>query len=308
MSQHVVTIASRKSPLAMWQSEFVQQELRTRHPELIVDIHGMLTQGDKQLATPLYNIGGKALFVKELEKAILERRADLAVHSIKDMPVELPDGLALVTICKREDPRDALVSNHYERIDELPEGAIVGTSSLRRQSQLMAMRPDIRVKALRGNVGTRLSKLDEGHYDAIILAAAGLKRLELESRIRYYFSIDEMIPGVGQGAVGIEARKGDQSLRELLSPLNHQETLVCVTAERLITEALGGSCQVPLAAHAIIKDDTISVSAMVGKIDGSKMLTAKQSGPVEQHLQVARGVAEDLLDQGAREIIALYER
>lgn len=306
MIPNVVTIASRKSPLAMWQSEYVQAQLKAFHPELRVEIKGMLTQGDKLLATPLHSIGGKALFVKELEKSILERHADLAVHSIKDMPVELPENLCLAVICEREDPRDALVSNQYDSLDFLPEGAIVGTSSLRRQCAIKALRPDIDVRTLRGNVGTRLSKLDEGHYDAIILAAAGLKRLGLASRITQYFDVEQMLPGVGQGAVGIECRFDDEALLNLLAPLNHPATRTCVQAERWVTEALGGSCQVPIGAHATLDGNTLSLKAMVGKIDGSVVLRASESGPVDHTQEIARAVSDSLIAQGAQEIISLY--
>lgn len=306
MIPNAVTIASRKSPLAMWQSKHVQTQLKTHHPTLMVEILGLLTQGDKQLATPLYDIGGKALFVKELEKAILERRADLAVHSIKDMPAELPDGLHLGVICEREDPRDALVAAQADSLAALPKGAIVGTSSLRRQCQIKALRPDLTVKPLRGNVGTRLSKLDDGQYDAIILAVAGLRRLQLAHRITEILDPTVMVPAAGQGAVGIECRSNDAELAAVLKPLDHAPTRVCIQAERYVTAALGGSCKVPLGAYATLEGDQIQLRAMVGTIDGSTLLRAEHTGAVADVEGVARAVAEDLLSQGALGIIQAY--
>lgn len=228
MLNKIFRIATRQSPLALWQAQYVQQRLMAAHPGLQVELVPMVTKGDVILDTPLAKVGGKGLFVKELEQAMLENRADLAVHSMKDVPVNFPEGLGLVTICEREDPRDAFVSNHYNAIDELPQGAVVGTSSLRRQCQLSARRPDLIIRSLRGNVGTRLGKLDAGEYDAIILAAAGLKRLGLEDRIRQALPAELSLPAVGQGAVGIECRLDDSALITLLQALNHSETAVCV--------------------------------------------------------------------------------
>lgn len=232
MTTQSLRIATRQSPLALWQAEFVRQELEQRHPGLHVELVPMVTKGDIILDTPLAKVGGKGLFVKELELALLENRADIAVHSMKDVPVDFPDGLGLVTICEREDPRDAFVSNHYDSVDTLPPGSIVGTSSLRRQCQLRERRPDLEIRDLRGNVGTRLGKLDNGDYDAIILAVAGLKRLKLDERIRCALPPEESLPAVGQGAVGIECRLDDERTRSLLSVLNHAQTDICVRAER----------------------------------------------------------------------------
>ncbi|MCB1827116.1 MAG: hydroxymethylbilane synthase [Coxiellaceae bacterium] len=308
MITDIITIATRKSPLAMWQSESIQQKLGELHPQLKVELKGMLTQGDKLLATPLYKIGGKALFVKELEKAILEHRADLAVHSIKDMPVELPESLHLAVICEREDPRDAFVSNKFQTIYDLPQGATIGTSSLRRQCQIKALRPDLQITSLRGNVGTRLQKLDEHQFDAIVLAVSGLKRLELQHRIRSIFTTEEMLPGVGQGALGIECRVDDQPLHDLLAPLDHEATRICVTAERQVTRALGGSCQVPIGSYATIDDHTLTVRAMVGSIDGRTILRAKAAGKSADSHLITNNVAQSLIDQGALDILEQYSR
>ena len=237
-----IRIATRKSPLALWQAHFVKDALQAAHPGLEVELVTMVTKGDIILDTPLAKVGGKGLFVKELEVAMLEGRADLAVHSMKDVPVDFPEGLGLVTICEREDPRDAFVSNTYNNIDELPQGAVVGTCSLRRQCQLKEYRPDLVIKELRGNVGTRLGKLDAGEYDAIILAAAGLKRLELEERIRSFIEPEQSLPAVGQGAVGIECRVDDERLLKLLEPLNHQDTADRVRCERAMNLTLEGGC------------------------------------------------------------------
>ncbi|MGD8909544.1 MAG: hydroxymethylbilane synthase, partial [Chromatiales bacterium] len=244
MSQ-TIRIATRKSPLAMWQAEHVAAELKRIHPKIVVEIQGMTTQGDKILDTPLAKIGGKGLFIKELEQGLLSGRADIAVHSMKDVPVELPEGLHLSVIMQRGDPRDAFVSNRYKSLDELPDGACVGTSSLRRQSQLAELRPQLQIKSLRGNVNTRLGKLDKGEYDAIILAAAGLIRLGFEERITAFISQEQSLPAIGQGAVGIECRSDDSRVNELIAPLHHPETASCVLAERAMNQRLNGGCQVP---------------------------------------------------------------
>lgn len=236
MSKSTIRIATRQSPLAMWQALYVKEQLQLTHPGLVVELVPMVTKGDIILDTPLAKVGGKGLFVKELELALLESRADIAVHSMKDVPIDFPEGLGLVTICEREDPRDAFVSNHYDSLEELPAGSIVGTSSLRRQCQLKAQRPDLIIRDLRGNVGTRLGKLDNGDYDAIILAVAGLKRLGLNERIRTPLSAEQSLPAVGQGAVGIECRLDDNETRQLLDALNHTRTAVCVKAERAMKD------------------------------------------------------------------------
>ncbi|HGS4829740.1 TPA: hydroxymethylbilane synthase [Vibrio cholerae] len=303
MTETPIRIATRQSPLALWQANYVKDALMAAHPGLQVELVTMVTRGDVILDTPLAKVGGKGLFVKELEIAMLEGRADLAVHSMKDVPVDFPDGLGLVTICEREDPRDAFVSNTYAKIEDLPSGAIVGTCSLRRQCQLKAARPDLVIKELRGNVGTRLSKLDAGEYDAIILAAAGLKRLELESRIRSFIEPEQSLPAVGQGAVGIECRVNDQRVRALLAPLNHADTAVRVRCERAMNLTLQGGCQVPIGSYALLEGNTIWLRALVGEPDGSQIVRGEIRGPRTQAEQLGITLAEQLLSQGAKEIL-----
>ncbi|EOX3452216.1 TPA: hydroxymethylbilane synthase [Vibrio cholerae] len=303
MTETPIRIATRQSPLALWQANYVKDALMAAHPGLQVELVTMVTRGDVILDTPLAKVGGKGLFVKELEIAMLEGRADLAVHSMKDVPVDFPDGLGLVTICEREDPRDAFVSNTYAKIEDLPSGAIVGTCSLRRQCQLKAARPDLVIKELRGNVGTRLSKLDAGEYDAIILAAAGLKRLELESRIRSFIEPEQSLPAVGQGAVGIECRVNDQRVRALLAPLNHADTADRVRCERAMNLTLQGGCQVPIGSYALLEDDHIWLRALVGEPDGSQIVRGEIRGPRTQAEQLGITLAEQLLSQGAKEIL-----
>ncbi|EJL6552964.1 hydroxymethylbilane synthase [Vibrio cholerae] len=303
MTETPIRIATRQSPLALWQANYVKDALMAAHPGLQVELVTMVTRGDVILDTPLAKVGGKGLFVKELEIAMLEGRADLAVHSMKDVPVDFPDGLGLVTICEREDPRDAFVSNTYAKIEDLPSGAIVGTCSLRRQCQLKTARPDLVIKELRGNVGTRLSKLDAGEYDAIILAAAGLKRLELESRIRSFIEPEQSLPAVGQGAVGIECRVNDQRVRALLAPLNHADTADRVRCERAMNLTLQGGCQVPIGSYALLEGDHIWLRALVGEPDGSQIVRGEIRGPRTQAEQLGITLAEQLLSQGAKEIL-----
>ncbi|OEC28244.1 hydroxymethylbilane synthase [Vibrio cholerae] len=303
MTETPIRIATRQSPLALWQANYVKDALMAAHPGLQVELVTMVTRGDVILDTPLAKVGGKGLFVKELEIAMLEGRADLAVHSMKDVPVDFPDGLGLVTICEREDPRDAFVSNTYAKIEDLPSGAIVGTCSLRRQCQLKAARPDLVIKELRGNVGTRLSKLDAGEYDAIILAAAGLKRLELESRIRSFIEPEQSLPAVGQGALGIECRVDDQRVRALLAPLNHADTADRVRCERAMNLTLQGGCQVPIGSYALLEGDHIWLRALVGEPDGSQIVRGEIRGPRTQAEQLGITLAEQLLSQGAKEIL-----
>ncbi|CEO40641.1 porphobilinogen deaminase (PBG) (Hydroxymethylbilane synthase) (HMBS) (Pre-uroporphyrinogen synthase) [Photobacterium kishitanii] len=303
MTTQPIRIATRKSPLAMWQAEFVKAELELAHPGLVVELLPMVTKGDIILDTPLAKVGGKGLFVKELEVAMLEGRADIAVHSMKDVPVEFPEGLGLVTICEREDPRDAFVSNHYDSIDDLPLGAIVGTSSLRRQCQLRSQRPDLIVNDLRGNVNTRLRKLDEGQYDAIILATAGLKRLKMNDRIRSEIAPEVSLPAVGQGAVGIECRLNDQRVRDLLAPLNHQPTATRVLCERAMNNRLQGGCQVPIGSYSELQGDNIWLRALVGEPDGSIIVRAEISGPIAAAEQLGETLADELLAKGAKEIL-----
>lgn len=303
-----IRIATRKSPLALWQAHYVKDALQSAHPGLEVELVTMVTKGDVILDTPLAKVGGKGLFVKELEVAMLEGRADLAVHSMKDVPVDFPQGLGLVTICEREDPRDAFVSNHYTSIDALPQGATVGTCSLRRQSQLQAYRPDLVIKELRGNVGTRLGKLDAGEYDAIILAAAGLKRLELEQRIASFIEPEQSLPAVGQGAVGIECRLDDQRLIELLKPLAHQDTADRVICERAMNITLQGGCQVPIGSYAVLEGDDLWLRALVGEPDGSHIVRGEIRGLRSNAESMGVQLAQQLLDDGAKAILdKLYQ-
>lgn len=299
----ILRIATRQSPLALWQAEFVKAELERIHTGLTVELVPMVTRGDKILDTPLAKIGGKGLFVKELELAMLENRADIAVHSMKDVPMEFPEGLGLSVICEREDPRDAFVSNHYQDIESLPQGATVGTCSLRRQCQLKAKRPDIKILDLRGNVGTRLSKLDDGHYDAIILAAAGLKRLGLSQRIAHEIEPDWMLPAGGQGAVGIECRTDDRKTLDYLAPLNHSVTASRVSAERAVNNKLQGGCQVPIGVFATINQQSIQIEGLVGEVDGSRIIQDEISGDVAAAESLGIKLAEKLLDAGAGKIL-----
>lgn len=304
MLDKVLRIATRQSPLALWQAHYVRDQLLACHPNLKVELVPMVTRGDVILDTPLAKVGGKGLFVKELELALLEDRADIAVHSMKDVPVEFPQGLGLSVICERGDPRDAFVSSRYDTIDALPAGSIVGTSSLRRQCQLAAHRPDLVVRSLRGNVGTRLSKLDNGDYDAIILAVAGLQRLGLETRIRHPLSPEQSLPAVGQGAVGIECRLDDARTLGLLAPLNHQQTAIRVTAERAMNTRLEGGCQVPIGSYAELENGKLWLRALVGAPDGRKMVCGERRGAPEDAEALGISLAEELLNNGAREILA----
>ncbi|TMP73189.1 hydroxymethylbilane synthase [Pseudoalteromonas sp. S1608] len=300
----LVRIATRKSALALWQAEFVKAQLEHFHDDVHVELVPMSTQGDIILDTPLAKIGGKGLFVKELEQAMLDGRADIAVHSMKDVPVEFPDDLELHTICEREDPRDAFVSNNFANIDALPQGAIVGTSSLRRQCQIRAMRPDLEIRDLRGNVNTRLAKLDSGQYDAIILAAAGLIRLEMGERIRDFIEPEVSLPANGQGAVGIECRIDDTVTKALLAPLEHNETRIRVNAERAMNRHLEGGCQVPIGAYALVEGEQVHLRGLVGAIDGSEILRDEISGHVDDAEKLGVELAKKLLAQGADKILA----
>ena len=296
-------IATRKSPLALWQANFVKDRLQANHPHLQVELVTFTTKGDKILDTPLAKVGGKGLFVKELERAMLDGDADIAVHSMKDVPVDFPAGLELSVICPREDPADALVSNHFNMLNELPSGARVGTSSYRRQCQIRHLRPDLQILDLRGNVGTRLGKLDDGQYDAIILAAAGLIRLELEDRISQRLDFSDCLPAVGQGAVGIESRSDDHRIKDLLECLHDEETSKRVRAERAVNNRLQGGCQVPLAAFAELHDQTLLLRGRVGNLDGSELLKSQHQGDPEEPEKLGIVVAEDLLSQGADRIL-----
>jgi hydroxymethylbilane synthase len=302
-----IRIATRKSALALWQAEHVKARLEQAHPGLTVTLVPMVSRGDKLLDAPLAKIGGKGLFVKELETALLENEADIAVHSMKDVPMDFPEGLGLYCICEREDPRDAFVSNTYDSLDTLPAGSVVGTSSLRRQAQLLARRPDLTINFLRGNVNTRLAKLDAGEYDAIILAAAGLIRLGFESRIRSSISVEDSLPAGGQGAVGIECRTADDEIHQLLAPLHHRDTAVRVTAERALNKHLNGGCQVPIACYAVLENEQLWLRGLVGQPDGSQLLRAEQRADVADAEQLGIDVAEELLTQGAGQILqAVY--
>ena len=290
--------------LAMWQAEHIKGRLKALYPDCEVEILGMTTRGDQILDRTLSKIGGKGLFIKELEQALQDGRADLAVHSIKDVPMELPEGFALAAIGERASPFDAFVSNQYARLEDMPEGAIVGTSSLRREAQLRAKFPHLTIQPLRGNVQTRLSKLDNGDYDAVILAAAGLQRLGLDGRIREILSPADSLPAAGQGALGIEIAARRTDLADILRPLNHEETAACVTAERALARALGGSCQVPLAAYCVMEDGLLTLNGLVGHPDGSVIIEASAQAPAAYADALGRAVAKRLADDGAEELIA----
>ena len=302
-----LVIASRESALAMWQAKHIQSHLQVLYPTCDVQILGMTTTGDQILDIPLAKVGGKGLFVKELEAALEDGRADLAVHSMKDVPMNLPEGFTMAATGEREDPRDAFVSNNYASLEDLPHGSVVGTSSLRRQSQLQARLPHLKVESLRGNLQTRLRKLDEGQYSAIILAAAGLIRLGLGARIRDTISPELSIPAVGQGALGIEIKASRIDLLEILAPLNHLDTQLCVEAERGMSRALAGSCTVPLGAFATKKDNIISITGFVASVDGKQMLRETITGPAEAAEALGQALAEALVAKGAGAILAALD-
>jgi len=304
LSPQKIVIASRESLLAMWQAQFIQKCLRELYPQTEISILGMTTRGDQILDQSLAKIGGKGLFIKELEQALEDGRADIAVHSMKDMPMNVPEGFKLAAITEREDPRDAFVSNHYGSLDALPEGSVVGTSSLRRESQLRAQFPHLQVQPLRGNVQTRLRKLDEGQYAAIILAAAGLKRLGLSDRITALLNPEQSLPAVGQGALGIECRADRTDLIELMQPLHHPETAYCVEAERAMSRVLGGSCQVPLGAFGEIINGSLQLRGFVAQPDGSRMVSDALSGTPENGIAMGQQLAQKLIHKGAGEILA----
>ena len=296
-------IATRKSPLAMWQAEHIKARLEAMHEGLEVELITFTTKGDIILDTPLAKIGGKGLFVKELEVAMLAGDADIAVHSMKDVPMEFPEGLELGVICERENPHDAFVSNTYKSLDELPQGAVVGTSSLRRQCQVQQLRPDLQIKSLRGNVQTRLGKLDAGEFDAIILAAAGLLRMEMDDRIASFIPAEQSLPAGGQGALGIEWRANDEAIHNLIKPLAHAETAACVIAERALNKRLQGGCQVPIAAFAELDGEQLNLRGLVGSVDGKQMLTTDKNGNKADAEAIGIAAAEHLLQQGAGKIL-----
>lgn len=303
MTTERLRIATRKSPLALWQAEHVRARLREAHPGLQVELVTMTTQGDRVLDSPLARIGGKGLFVKELEQGMLEGGADIAVHSMKDVPAELPHGLEIGAILEREDPLDAFVSNHYGSIDALPEAALVGTSSLRRQCQLRARRPDLRLLDLRGNVNTRLGRLDQGDYDAIVLACAGLRRLGMAARITRTLTLEESLPAMGQGVIGIECRREDEGVRRLLEPLDHEPTRLRIRAERALNAGLAGGCQAPVAGFSLLNNDFIELRGLVGWPDGSEIVHGQIVGPASDAESLGRELAEDLLARGAQRIL-----
>ncbi len=307
MLEKTLKIATRQSPLALWQANYVKDRLQQLYPDLTIELVPMVTKGDVILDSPLAKIGGKGLFVKELENALLNKEADIAVHSMKDVPMQFPEGLGLAVICQREDPRDAFVSHSYRTFAELPQGAVVGTSSLRRQCQLKALRPDLDIRSLRGNVGTRLSKLDNGDYDAIILASAGLIRLGLADRIASFIDVEQSLPAAGQGAVGIECRTDDMQVQALLAPLADAETTYCVLAERAMNNHLQGGCQVPIGGYAVLQQGQLYLRALVGDIDGSRIIRAEGKSAVENAEVLGVKIAEQLLAQGADKILqAIY--
>ena len=307
MLEKTLKIATRQSPLALWQANYVKDRLQQLYPDLTIELVPMVTKGDVILDSPLAKIGGKGLFVKELENALLNKEADIAVHSMKDVPMQFPEGLGLAVICQREDPRDAFVSHSYRTFAELPQGAVVGTSSLRRQCQLKALRPDLDIRSLRGNVGTHLSKLDNGDYDAIILASAGLIRLGLADRIASFIDVEQSLPAAGQGAVGIECRTDDAQVQALLAPLADAETTYCVLAERAMNNHLQGGCQVPIGGYAVLQQGQLYLRALVGNIDGSRIIRAEGKSAVENAEVLGVKIAEQLLAQGADKILqAIY--
>jgi hydroxymethylbilane synthase len=303
MTKRHITIATRESPLALQQTGLVKKALQALHPHLSVDLLGITTVADKRLDVTLDKIGGKGLFVKELEEALMDGRADIAVHSVKDMPMDLPPGLIMPVICKREDPRDAFVSNDYASLAQLPLGASVGTSSIRRQTQIHALRPDITLHPLRGNVNTRLSKLDNGEFSAIVLAAAGLLRMGWHARIRSYFATDEIVPAAGQGALGIECRAEDQAIISLITSLNDPHTNACVTAERSLCRRLNGGCEIPIGSFAQLHHDRLTLHGLIASRDGRRIIRVRHSGESDHAESIGLRAAEELLQNGAEKIL-----
>jgi hydroxymethylbilane synthase len=303
----LLRIATRESRLALWQAEHVAARLRAAHSDLDVVLVPMTTTGDQVLDRTLAQVGGKGLFVKELELALLEDRADIAVHSMKDVPSILPDALILTCMLERADPRDAFVSNQYQHFADLPHGAQVGTASLRRQSQILALRPDLRISPVRGNVETRLRKLDEGHYDAIILASAGLTRLDLATRITEYLDVQRSIPAAGQGVVGIECRGNDARVQSVCAALNHAESEHCVRAERAFATRLEGSCQAPIAGFATLSGNTLSLTGLVAAPDGTQVIRQQISGPRLECESLGVQLAERVLALGADKLLAALQ-
>ncbi|GBD99924.1 porphobilinogen deaminase [bacterium BMS3Abin07] len=318
MGKRKIVIGTRGSKLALWQAEWVKSELESIHSGLEIELKKIKTTGDRILDVPLAKVGGKGLFVKEIEEAMLLRDIDIAVHSMKDVPTEFPEGLHLAVICRREDPRDAFLSRKSEvesrglegkgafkirNFNDLPNGAAVGTSSLRRSCQILNIRPDLEIKQLRGNVGTRIRKLDEGQFDAVILAAAGVKRLGMADRITEIIAPEVSLPAIGQGAIGIECRIGDRFVHEMICSLNHPDTEICVRTERAFLRRLEGGCQVPIAAHARLVNGSIVMDGLVGDVEGSRIIRGHIDGPKQDCGQLGISLAEDLLSRGAKEIL-----
>lgn len=302
----IIKLATRQSPMALWQAHFIKNKLQELNPHLKFELLELITSGDKNLEIPIANLGGKSLFVKELQQALLDSRADIAVHCVKDMSVMDCPGLTLAAICERDDPRDVFVSNRYTNIHDLPKQAVIGSSSPRRQALLKSLRPDLQIKSLRGNVGSRLRKLDNGEYDAMILAAAGLKRLNEEKRIKSYLEVTHFIPAIGQGALGIECRIGDHDISFLLKHLNHEPSSICVRAERAVNRRLNGDCFTPIGAYAHFSDDSnteIILTAMVGSMDGQIILKDEIAGPFHQPESLGTQLAENLLAKGAGDLL-----
>nr|WP_274703108.1 hydroxymethylbilane synthase [Thermodesulfovibrio thiophilus] len=303
VTKNKIIIGTRGSKLALWQANWIKDKLERLYPDLVIAIEKIKTTGDKITDAPLSRIGGKGLFVKEIEEALFKSRIDIAVHSMKDVPAELPEGLHIAAICERENPRDAIISNNNKSLKELPDGAVLGTSSLRRTVQLKAIRTDFNIKPLRGNVDTRINKLKNGDFDAIILAMAGIKRMGLENLITEVISEDTMIPAIGQGAIGIETRVDDEFINEIIKPLNHEDTAICVLAERAFLSIMGGGCQVPLACHAkILKQNnktTINIEGILGDPDGKwSIIRGSRNGSLSQANILAEDLARELLDKG----------
>jgi hydroxymethylbilane synthase len=307
MSKSSLRIITRESPLAMWQAEFVQNRLMSIFPKINITILGITTQADKLLDTSLENLGGKGAFVKELELALLNGEADLAVHSMKDVVVDLPDSLSIPVILKRTHPGDSFISNNCNSLDKLPIGSVVGTSSLRRECQLKSYRSDLIIRNIRGNVGTRLRKMDDGEYDALILATAGLTRLDLDDRIKHELDLQIMMPAIGQGALGIEIRTDDANTNNFIKKLNDRETFLCVSAERMVNKCLNGGCHSPIAAHAVIENETITISALVGSADGTHIIQSEVSGPAHSALELGNKVGILLLEKGADKILKEFQ-
>lgn len=305
MTPKILRIATRKSPLALWQAQHIAKLIKGHWPKITIELLPMVTSGDKFLKDKLLALGGKGLFVKELEEALLDKRADLAVHSMKDIPASFPEGLGLAAICQRDSPFDALVSKDHKNLKDLPAGSIIGTTSLRRQAQLLALRPDLKIKALRGNINTRLAKLAADEYDAIILAASGLERLAMQTSISEILAEELMLPACGQGALGIECRMDDLATQELLAPLNHSLSALCVNAERYVNALLGGNCHAPLAVFCkAIDDKNLLLSARVLKADGSALIEDSRQGPQIEAHAIAEACAQALLSKGADKLLA----